>query len=273
MSETAAENQSPYIREVTLPSRGIFYDGQIPEGRLIVKAMTAKEERIIAGSGDGYLIFNQILAKVINFPKGFSPSDLITTDKLFLSIQLRNLSYGSPYEFDYSCRECKAQNKGYRDLDKLELLPLPTDWDESEENPEPFELKLPSGPTIKWRFLRGTHEEDLLKYVRNMARRGMVGQGDPEYIRRIALHIVDINGKNYKDKTLTLLDVVAFVENLYAMDTQAIRNDISKNRFGLDFFMEERCKVCGASSEFEMPFTPQGFFRAYEHDGTVSSSE
>jgi hypothetical protein len=267
------ENSSPYLRVVHLPSGGRFYNDQIPEGKLTIKSMTAKEERLLSGHGDGYNIFNTILAKLIDFPKGFSPADLIMADRLFLSIQLRNLSYGSPYEFHYTCAECNSTNVGFRDLDKIELLPTPENWEEAGDNPEPFELKLPSGTEIKWRFLRGHHEEELMKYVRNAAKRGMIGQGDPEYTRRIALHIVEINGKTYTNKTLNLQDVVATVESMVVRDTQAIRNDIRRNKFGYDFNMEEVCKVCSARNAFELPFTPEGFFRAYEHDGSLPDSE
>jgi len=270
--------QSPYEKEITLPSQGLLYGGALPEGRLTIKGMTIKEERLLVGNESGGQVFNKVLSRLVELPataEGFTISDLTIEDRLFCFINIRSLSMTPHYEFQYQCGDCKDRVNGRVNLDKMELMP-PTDlWyqdenGEAKDAPEPFFVKLPNGDEIGWRFLRGNDEEAITKFGRQMARKARQ-EGDPEYTFRLAKHIVAIGDKSIVDKTLTFKEVREYVETLRSADTAELRNHMEDNRAGIDMMYDDNCPLCGGSNEFILPFEARAFFRIHQRRGELSS--
>lgn len=262
---------SPYQRDVTLPSQGLLYEGKLPEGRITVKALTVKDERVLMGQGDSEVILNKVLTKLTELPDTLGPQDLTLDDRLFLNIQLRNISYGSLYEYEYQCADCREMVSASLDLNDLPVLEPTEAWEEGDA-PEPFAVTLADGTIVEWKFLRGSDEMAIGRLARQNVKRGIGRDGDPEYVFRLAKHVVGINGRRTTDeeKALTFKEIRDFVEGLYAQDSQALRNAIEDNRAGLDLQMEETCPLCGSLNEFGLPFTAKSFFRSHQRRGGVS---
>lgn len=261
-------DKSPYVREVVLPSLGLPYGEKIPGGRVTINALTVQDERMLMGQQEGGIVLNRMLKSRVDLPAGFDPNDLLVDDRVYLYIQIRNLSFGGVYEYQYQCGSCKQTIQAVTDLDQMEVLKPTERWSENDA-PEPFTLALPNGDTIQWRFLRGSDEDAVASYARQAAKRGVGRDGDLEYLHRLARHIVGINGMTLGDG-ITFKDVRDYVDKLYAQDSQAIRNDIEANRAGLVMDIEEVCALCGNRNEFALPLNARSFFRAHRRRNELS---
>lgn len=242
-----------------LPSAGKFYDvpGVSGEGTVTVGPMTSNEEKLLAGIKNQSDIHTKIDLIIQRCTKNAVPIEqMLITDRLFLLLKIRSLSYGSSYTFKLRCPNCGQQYDREIDLNELEVRYA--DADEGTPNGaivEPFEVKLPiSNKTVLLRFLRVADERDIIKYVQ-MRKRKTVEQGDPGYSYRTAKHIVSVDGEE-----LDMGKMIVFVEGLHARDSLAIRNALDAHDFGINVEIEEECRFCDNLYTFYMPFDAE-FFR------------
>lgn len=236
--------------QVDLPSRGIVYDGKLPEGKLQLRPMTTAEEAILynaAGSG------TDKIAQIINscvLTKGMETDDLLLTDRLYILIMLRTRSYGGDYEFPIRCASCGAQTKTRINIAQdLEIVQM------SDGVIEPFEVTLPtSKKRVLMRFLRGKDESRIAKYSKRI-RLQSSDPGDPSHIYRLALQITAIDGQEVK-----IIDAENFVRDLDISDSNEMRLATDELEKGVDTRVYPECRACGYINEMEMPFSVE-FFR------------
>lgn len=249
-----------YNSTVTLPSRGVLYDGKVPDGTVTVEPWSTKEERILASPS---VPFSSALDKLIQKCTDIemSPSDLLLVDRWFLFIWMRCISYGGDYSFQYKCDSCGEQQTHFMNLEK-DLDVVYSDDEEMlaaaglTELREPFELTFPVNEhTIGWRMLRGADETRVDKYVKQLRRRkSFVDTDDSGYLYRAALRIETIDG----NKT-DVVSALKFIEDLRGRDSLAFREAIDSVSVGIrpDLFIT--CK-CGWENEITIPLD-KTFFR------------
>lgn len=251
----AEEAKSPEeeIEQIQLPSRGRFYEpGQLPEGIVRLRPITVKQEKLLAGARDPMAAADKVLAQcLVDCP--IAPKDMLNTDRFYLILQLRAMSYGTDYEFKLSCPAC---SNSY-----THKISLPADLKErvaDESDTEPFEITLPRcGKKVALRFMRGTDLESVIKYV-NQLRPDQRNpeNGDPAYEYKLAIQIAAIDGVK-----MGMIDKLQFVGTLLGADSFAIRNAIAERETGAFMNIAVSCPACGNRSETLLPLT-NDFFRS-----------
>ena len=86
--------------KVKLPSSGVYYDGQIPNGEIEVRGWGIQTDKILATARlaqTGQSI-NYIFMNCIRIPNEFDHMNLLVGDRMFLLYYLRGITYGNEYE-------------------------------------------------------------------------------------------------------------------------------------------------------------------------------
>lgn len=239
-----------YLKEVQLPSRGIFYSGQVPDGWVSVEPMGTREEKLYASSQSGGIrIIDKIFDSCVTCP--ISHNELVLGDRLYLLLQLRSVSYGDEYEFPFRCRECNA--KCY-EIIKLSEIPIRA----ADNGQQPtFQVKLPIlGVELELRLLTGIDEDKVRRYVGQLNARTR-GKSDPiEYIYRLARRIVSID-----NQSVGIKEAMELVESIKGKDSLALRDEIDDHDVGPELEVEPMCTSCGfVNGPLVMPFDSE-FFR------------
>jgi hypothetical protein len=241
-----------YTREVTLPSKGLFYKGALEGGVLTIQAWTTKDQKLLAGAESvGPDLSSRLIANGILTP-GVKMDDLITQDRMFLLVNIRALSYGELYRFQWRCEGgCKRQV-----ADELDLLrDIKINYAEDGWK-EPFDFKLPSGKILTLRYLRHEDEKAISSFAKNVHKNRTKSDGEPEYYYRIARRLVEVDGVPQNDVRSTM----EMLEGLQGMDSLRLLDGLDYHEFGLDTELTRRCNACGWEEEMILPLGRE-FFR------------
>ncbi len=242
----------PYVYRFSLPSNGILYGGKFPGGELYVAPMTASEEGLLGSQkSDKVSVIDTICKRcIVECPVAFE--DLLVSDTFFLLMCIRNISYGSSYEFSLTCPNCATKyHRVVKIPDGLRVTRL-----SEEDDCEPYPVTLPmSGDTLGFRLLRNKDEESIRRYARSRYSK-TIEEGDPSYCIRLATHIETINGEKVDG-----VKRLNYVEQMLAADSDALKEAISSRDFGASISLEGDCPACGYTSEEFVTFD-RNFFRA-----------
>lgn len=245
--ESCADN--PFVETVQLPSRGYYYDGAMPDGYVKMRPMTVREEKLMLGKGAHNELFDRVLTACI-CSNSVDLDDMLMTDKMFLLMQLRRMTYGAELRFENTCSVCGTKHRHSAVLPEgLRLkVSLPTDV-------EPFEVKLPvSEAVLTCRFLRGKDEKAAVQY-RASVMAGNFDDGDPVYEFMLSRYIVSINGVP-TDNNMSALE---FARNMHSRDAWALRMAIEDHESGMDLRVSLTCPSCKHSEEVDAPLTANFF--------------
>lgn len=239
-----------YLKEVTLPSSGKFYEGQIPGGVVSIEPLGTKEEKLFsAGYDSGAEVINKIFDACVASP--VDHRDLVLGDRMYLLLQLRAISYGSNYEFPFRCSECNRRS--YKDVDLTKLPVIKASGDDGMK----FTVTLPIlGNELVLRLLTGRDEDKIRRYIKQVTAKSKGRQTSAEYTYRLARRVVSIDG----DPT-GIRESMEFVESLKGQDSLAIRDAIIDADIGPDLDVEPICQHCQfENGPFSVPFNAE-FFR------------
>lgn len=242
------ESTAMYETEFRLPSRGKFNDGAIPGGIVRLRPITVQEEKLFSSAGNRTSVVDKVLTRCIVHP-AVPILDLLITDKYFLLMCLRSISYGAEYAFVQTCPSCGIDFKHEVMLPDGLTLRMASDTDV-----EPFEVLLPlSKKKLSLRFLRCKDEVEIDRFVRDLPS-GKAANGDPSYAYRLARHIALIDGQD-----VGILKALAFCETMIGQDSLTMRNAIAANETGIDFTIKVACPGCQKLIQTSLPFT-EAFF-------------
>lgn len=241
-----------YETTVTLPSKGILYNGLIPS-EISLRGMTTRDEKILYASQSGN-VFQRILKNCIIQPKDLDPNKLIAADELYLVLQLRMLTYGPEYKVDAVCPECGQVNTYTVNLGELDVNYLDDDFT------EPIMVTLPRcGDTLGLKILRNEDSEFIDRYAKKFAKQFNQNVREVEYECRIAKYISTINGK-----AVDFGQAKNYVENMMSRDSAEIRSALNKILVGVDTTITQTCMSCGEEFTFNMPLTSEFFRPTFE---------
>jgi hypothetical protein len=276
LSAITGQVQQAWLR-FTFPSKGIFYGEALPGGEAHVRRMTSHEEAIMQSAGmDVMDRINTVVNNCLRLPKEFGytipgtdisysgPEGLLLTDRLFLLLYQRSLTYGDRYTFPFQCRSCGRLTRGetniMRDLDANtpeDVLAANKDK-EGFTNVEPFPVELPdSGCVAMCRFLRGKDEGGILKRTKR-ARMQSTDVSDPSHLTRLASIIVAVN-KVPEWAQWNSFRRELWLSELPAGDSARIRIATDDRETGVDLRLSVACRLCGAENELAMPFDVEFF--------------
>lgn len=239
---------SAYQTEVIVPSKGKFYDGKLPDGKVTLRPISVQEEKLFLSASVKTQVADKVLARcMVDCPLAIR--DFLMTDKYFLLLHLRSISYGHEYAFKLQCPSCK-----FKFVHKLQLpegltLKLATD-----EDVEPFEVELPVAKVkLGLRFLRGYDEEEIEAYVKQNVTTS-AQEGDPSYEFQLSRCIVTIDGKE-----VNALEKLNFCKNMIGRDSFEMRKAIASHETGIDLGIQVSCPSCMTEIETLVPFTNEFF--------------
>lgn len=236
------------IESVPLPSRGIIYpqdSGFYSKETLDIKPMTAREEDILTSRA--YIKNGTVLTELMKsclVDKSINPDNLISGDRNALLVSLRITGYGADYDVEVDCPECGAKNKQTFDLSTLKIKRLEVDPVEAGQNL--FELTLPvTKKNVRVRFLTGNDEQEMMIVAQRRKKSGF--ETTSTVTDRLSRSIVSIDGIKDKNK------INAFVRNIPARDSLALRKFLDKYEPGIEMKSWMTCTSCHEESEVKLP--------------------
>jgi hypothetical protein len=219
------------------------YTFQLPSGDEIeLREMTGAEEELLTNqrlirTGDAV---NQVLANCtlrIGDDEEIGPKvvmDMLSGDRLFTLVKLRQVSLGDEVELDLVCPSaaCRAKNRVTVNLDDLPVTP----YGQERE----FTFTLPaSGSKVRFVYLDG-HKEKRLAQME-----------EPSLSAAMMIRILDIDGNAPTKKTLNEMSM---------RDRSALRQEMLRVDAGIDTSIESDCDSCGTRIRTRLEAEPGFLF-------------
>ena len=220
-----------------------MYTFQLPSGDEIeLREMTGAEEELLTNqrlirTGDAV---NQVLANCtlrIGDDEEIGPKvvmDMLSGDRLFTLVKLRQVSLGDEVELDLVCPSaaCRAKNRVTVNLDDLPVTP----YGQERE----FTFTLPaSGSKVRFVYLDG-HKEKRLAQME-----------EPSLSAAMMIRILDIDGNAPTKKTLNEMSM---------RDRSALRQEMLRVDAGIDTSIESDCDSCGTRIRTRLEAEPGFLF-------------
>lgn len=239
------------LKNITLPSRGLLYGEDCPDGKVQVAAFTTREEKVFAAQGMNaddkitYALKNCVDAGSLTV------EDMLVGDSLFCLFWIRAISYSTSYGWEVQCSSCRRMyRKEIRLPHDLELTEAPDSYE------EPYYVDLPhNGDRLGLRVFRRRDEAWIEREV-SKATRKRAQLGDPSYMLRLGRHIVTINDEEVGG----IMRAAEYSQNLEGPDSLAFRNAIDQNTYGYELEAPADCVHCGYAHSIDVPVTGE-FFR------------
>jgi len=240
-----ADSMNAYTTRMQLPSRGVLYDGRMPDGWIDVNPMTAADEKLLTNQQlPQWEVLNMLIGRCVPNPP-VPLKEWLSADRVFVLMAVRAISYGPEYAFDVQCSRCRQTF-----VHKLQLPDALSCQILTPEDSPVFSVKLPMcGKEVGLKRLTVADEDAVSASVRGRARRGITsGLGD-QFTAAMVRHIVSVDGKNVDQ-----VEAQQFYEGLIGRDAAAIRKAIRENECSIDLTISLVCPLCGAEQQEVMPF-------------------
>ena len=234
-----------------LPSNGRLYAGMNIPTEVTLRAMSTLDEKIRLASTNPFKVTPKLVRNCIE-GEDFDTEDLKLFDLYFLTFKLREITYGSDYKVNVTCRNCGSNQKVIVDLSSLDVTEL------TEEDMEPFTIDLPvSGDHLNCKFLSCKDINRLQAEVDRIASKNPeLDETDVGFIPGLCTRIVDINGEVKPQPVL-----VQYMQNMHAKDYNYFDKKYTEitNKPGLDLSYSAICEKCGRPILFEVPMLQEFF--------------
>ena len=219
-------------RQLELPSRGKAYIEST--GYVEIKPFTFAQERTLRSvkqSADADRVIKSLFAACV---KGLGYPEMTLADKTYILFKLREISYGNEYTISAECQECEANNSLVLEIDKIPVAYAPDDYE------EPFTITLPdSKQEVKFITPR-SKDEKLLTNVSDAT----------DNLWRFALSVGKYSDERIKKE---------FFQKTTVRDISFFRENLLRDRYGLNKSMAFDCAKCGALNDHVIPFS-ENFF-------------
>ena len=220
-----------------------MYSFELPSGtELELREMTGAEEELLTNqrlirSGEA---INQVLRNCfVRLGEKTDPDlsevmNLLSGDRLFALVRLRQISLGDEVELELSCPNsaCRMTNFVTVNLEDLKVTPY------GEEREFAFKL-LGSKKTVRFGYLDG-HKEKRLASLR-----------EPNITSAMLIRLLDIDGKAPSKKSLAEMSM---------RDRNALRQEMSRVDAGIDTSVETECDGCGSKIRTRLEAEPAFLF-------------
>ena len=244
-------DKSSTYDEITLPSKGVFYDGKDgpTNGVLHIRPMTGEEEQILATPR--YVRKGQAINMIFQrcLQEHYKTENLLSIDRTFLLIWLRGISYSPEYDVEIKCPDCDRKFNTTINMDELLVNQCPVNYR------PPLTGVLPaSGYKFEYRLSRGKDESEIQEHrERHLKMFGDAGTDDSLIYR--SAHLID-NIEGLKDKK----ELVMLIKKLPVQDVSYLRNLITDPPFGVDTKCQIVCASCQSDFEVDLPLESNFFF-------------
>lgn len=240
--------------QVLLPSMGKLYPTNHPlhgQEFIEVRHLTAADEDILtsrsllrSGKALDHLLQNCIVDKSIQI------DDLVSGDKNAIMTFLRISGYGEDYEVKIECPSCEEEIQHTFDLTKLAVRTL--DLTPEDQNNPTFDLELPSGNWIKFKFLTSSEENEITEIL-ELTKKKTGSPLERNITTRYSRQILSVNGDDSQDT------IQNFIKTMTVRDSRAFRKFLSDNEPDVIMKQEYSCPMCSNKEEVDIPIGV-GFF-------------
>ena len=250
----------PKAQLVELPSHGYLYKGitndeEVLAGSIRIRPMTVNEEKILTTprmvkSGqalDG--VFQNCIKSDINV------GELLSSDRVYLMLWLRSVSYGNIYKFNMTCPSQTCEKRFEHSVD---LSNHPINEMQDPEVKEPFTFHLPvMGYDLAFRLPRGKDEVEMIK-MQNEPK--ALNASDETLVKRMSSVIFSITDPETK-KELPKDQIDSFINSMVAGDASLFREELIRLDAGVEDIKGIACPHCGHEFDSPIPIT-ENFFRS-----------
>lgn len=220
-----------------------MYTFELPSGNEIeLREMTGAEEELLTNqrlirSGDAV---NQVLRNCITQlgentePAVSDALNMLSGDRLFTLVRLRQVSLGDEVELDLVCpnQACRTKNHVVVNLNDLVVTPYPQERE--------FTFTLPgSGRNVKFVHLDGNKEKRLAQMQ------------EPNISSAMLIRILEIDGNAPSKKALSEMSM---------RDRTALRSEMLRVDAGIDTTIESECESCGTRIRTKLEAEPSFLF-------------
>lgn len=216
---------------------------ELPSGvEVELREMTGAEEELLTNqrlirTGDAV---NQVLKNcIVRLGENEEPSvkdvlDLLSGDRLFILVKLRQVSLGDEVELELVCPNtaCRAANVVTVNMEDLEITPYGEDRE--------FSFVLPgSKRKVRFGYLDG-HKEKRLAALK-----------EPSISSAMLIRLIDIDGSAPSKKLMNEMSL---------RDRSALRQEMLQVDGGVDTTVETECEVCGTRIRTRLEAEPGFLF-------------
>ena len=236
------------VEAVPLPSSGVVYPADSPlhgQETIEIRAMTARDEDILTSRAlikKGTVITELLKQCMVN--KTVNVDQMISGDRNAVMVALRVTGYGTGYNVEVNCPQCSENSKQEFNLAELPIKRLSVQPVAAGANVFEFTLPVTKKP-IRFKFLTGQDETDMLVMQERMKKRGM--GADQLVTQRLQHQVLQVAGIDDKTK------IQLFIRNMPARDSLALRRHIDDNEPGIDMKAWMDCPHCLETSEVRLP--------------------
>ena len=216
---------------------------ELPSGvEIELREMTGAEEELLTNqrlirTGDAV---NQVLRNcIVRLGDNDEPAvkdvlDLLSGDRLFILVKLRQISLGNEVELELTCANpaCRATNLVTIDIEELESTPYVEDRE--------FDFTLPgSDRKVRFGYLDG-HKEKRLAALK-----------EPSISSAMLIRLIDIDGAAPSKKLMN---------DMSLRDRSALRQEMLRVDAGVDTTVETECETCGTRIRTRLEAEPGFLF-------------
>lgn len=215
--------------EVELPSECRIYKLEDPAAPVTLRPMNFEDEKVLVNAKKNQDPTNIIIDRCST---NINVSELLSMDKLYLLMKLREISYGDDYQTNIICPACKAENPTTVKISELNVNPVPDDF------VDPVEVMLP-----------GIQKMIKIKRPRVKDER-IFSEGS--LLDNLWRFVIEIGG--HTDKAV----IAKVIERLPIKDSRTIINAM-KTDYGVDTRVKMACNECQEVSVVELPIDSNFF--------------
>lgn len=249
-------------REITLPSEGYPYEGQIPGGKVLVSSFTHRTETAmyqpVTGANKELTRTLAILKDVCKFPGDFNPRNLLEGDLAYIMLTARSLSYPETYEFDTTCPHCGFVEKhNIKIPEEVPLNRYPSDFAGT------LKVRTFNDNELELRFLTVSEDAEASRLARDRVAKGFVpktpeAEEADQVLNRLCIQLVGLNGESAA--TASMEEKRKVFNDMMLDERNSVLEMLSRYAPGITQQIVVKCPECGESYESVMPMT-DAFFR------------
>ncbi len=212
--------------KVDLPSECRVYPDLPTDEPVTIRPVTFEDEKLIA-SARGEDGSNLLLERCV---PNVQIGNLLSMDKIFLLLKVREISYGADYHPTIACNHCGAETKSVFNISDLTVNPVPDDFTDT------VTVDLPvSKRTVVIRIPRVKDDKYLKDIYSNLWR-----------------FVVSVDGH-----TDTIVKS-GFIKGIPIRDSKTLINAMALD-YGVETKIQFNCPECSKTSVIELPID-SGFF-------------
>ena len=244
------KNNNVPFDEITIPSRGIFYDNK--KSTFLVKYITAKEENLLTSPTliDSGKAIEMLMSSCLLDWEG-EVENLLIGDRDAFMVYLRSTSYGDKVSFKYVCPNCKKESETSFNLSSLEMKEFHSE-DLPDENHQ-YTFKMPNmklnGEEVIVKFRPKTlKDEKQIKKIVSEEFKVVGGQKIENVIEATYRNqIISINGGT--DQVF----IRKVIKNMPIKDSYKLREYMERVEPGIDNVIKSECNFCNHVSYSKIP--------------------